>query len=125
MRLLLDTHILLWWLSDDRKLPREVRRILTSGRALVMVSAASVWELAIKCAHGRLEIPSDLLDEIEAQGFTRLPITFENAITAGGLPDYHRDQFDRMLIAQALSEELTIATVDPRIHRYGVAVVPG
>lgn len=126
MRLLLDSHILLWWLTADPALPAAAKIAIGDPRAAVFVSAATAWELAIKCALGRLKFPigqmAAILDEA---GFTPLGIEVEHAVIAGALPPHHHDPFDRMLVAQAQHEGLTIVTVDAMIRRYAVAVLDG
>jgi PIN domain nuclease of toxin-antitoxin system len=123
MRLLLDTHVLLWWLADDPALSEDARRRI-ANEPEVFVSAASAWEIAIKRALGKLEAPEDLLEALEAGGIGRLPIEFEHASIAGALPRHHDDPFDRMLVAQAQHEGLTLLTSDTRIASYAVAVLP-
>jgi PIN domain nuclease of toxin-antitoxin system len=122
--LLLDTHILLWWLSDDPLLPRAAREAIALPDSEVLVSAATVWEIAIKRAAGRLEAPDDLLEAIGANDFETLPITAIHAVVAGGLPPHHSDPFDRMLIAQARTETLTLVSVDGRFPQYDVELLP-
>lgn len=122
MRLLLDTHVLLWWLSDDRKLATSGRQIIANPNNDVFVSSASVWEISIKTALGRLEIElDDLENAIARNGFRSLPIGIGHAITAGRLPAVHRDPFDRMLVAQASVEELRIVSHDRVFERYGLS----
>lgn len=121
MRVLLDTHILLWWLSDDRKLAKRAREIIAEANNDVLVSSASAWEISIKAALGRLEIELDDLGEaIVKNGFRPLPIALRHALTVGKLPAIHRDPFDRMLIAQASVEELRLLTHDRIFERYGL-----
>ena len=122
MRLLLDTHVLLWWLSDDRKLATSGRQIIANPNNDVLVSSASVWEISIKTALGRLEIElDDLENAIARNGFRSLPIGFRHAMTVGRLPAVHRDPFDRMLVAQASVEELRIVSHDRVFERYGLS----
>jgi PIN domain nuclease of toxin-antitoxin system len=123
LSLLLDTHILLWWLAADAALPAAAVEAIAIRERTVIVSAASVWEIAIKKAAGRLVAPDDLLAVIKANAFTELPITPAHALAAGALPPHHADPFDRMLIAQARTEGLTIATVDTRFADYDVALL--
>lgn len=123
MSLLLDTHVVLWWLLDDATLSDEAKARLDDD-PYVYVSAATVWEVAIKESIGKLTGPEDLLEEIARSGFRQLPISFDHAVTAGRLPPLHRDPFDRMLVAQARCEGLTIATRDPLVRRYEVDVLP-
>lgn len=121
MRLLLDTHVLLWWLADDRKLGKGGREIIANPNNDVHVSSVSVWEVAIKATLGRLEIQlDDLEDAIIRNGFRPLPIGFRHAVTAGRLPSVHRDPFDRMLIAQASVEELRVVSHDRVFEQYGL-----
>lgn len=120
MRLLLDTHILLWWLGDDPNLAERAAAVIADADSEVVVSAATAWEIAIKRAAGRLDCPDDLLGALAANEFDTLPITADHAITAGGLPPHHADPFDRMLIAQARAEGLTLVSVDARFGDYNV-----
>jgi PIN domain nuclease of toxin-antitoxin system len=119
MRLLLDTHVALWWLSDDETLAAEVKEAIDT-EAGVFISAASVWEVAIKQALGKLTAPADLLDILGRSGLMELPIRHRHALAAGGLPPLHRDPVDRMLVAQARCEGLTLLTRDPQVQRYDV-----
>ena len=123
MRLLLDTHVVLWWLNRDRRLSRPVRSSIEQQADQVLVSAASAWEIAIKRAVRKLEPPVRWHQEITDFGFAPLAITFEHAREAGELPRHHADPFDRMLVAQARLEGLTLVTTDPNIARYDVAVL--
>lgn len=123
MKLLLDTHIMLWWLADDPKLPPPAGSAIADGESFVAVSAASVWEVAIKKAIGRLDAPDDLLDAIEANNFDSLSISPAHALAAGALPAHHADPFDRMLIAQARAEGLAVVTVDARFSAYDVEIL--
>jgi PIN domain nuclease of toxin-antitoxin system len=117
--LLLDTHVVLWWLSADRRLPDEVKQRLDDD-ADVWVSAVTIWEIATKQSIGKLDAPRPLSEAVAQGGFQELPITFKHAVAAGNLPLLHRDPFDRMLVAQAGHEQLTLVTGDPQIHRYEV-----
>ena len=122
MRLLLDTHALLWWLAE-RPLPRSAFRAIESPEADVAVSAVTIWEAAIKQASGKLRLRHALDEGVRDLGFRELPITFAHATAAGALPPLHGDPFDRMLIAQAQLEGRSIVTSDPQIARYDVHVV--
>ena len=122
MSLLLDTRVLLWWLGDDKRLSTTARDEIVDA-ADVRVSAASVWEISIKRALGRLELRSDYLDHIEQSRIRSLPVTAEHADAAGALPRQHDDPFDRMLVAQARTEGLTLVTADRRLGDYGIAVL--
>lgn len=119
MSLLLDTHVVLWWLLDDATLSEEMKARLDDDPD-VWVSAITVWEVAVKNSVGKLEGPQDLPEEIAQSGFRQLPISFTHAVAVGRLPLLHRDPFDRMLIAQARVEGLTLVTRDSQIHRYEV-----
>jgi PIN domain nuclease of toxin-antitoxin system len=121
--LLLDTHVILWWLTDDLALSDEVKTRLDDEPG-VYVSPASLWEVTIKQSIGKLSEPIDVAEEIRDSGFRELPITFHHAIAAGRLPLIHRDPFDRMLVAQAQCEGLTLASRDPHIQRYDIALLP-
>ena len=123
MRLLLDTHALLWWLADDPALSEPARAAIMNEANAVYVSAASAWEIAIKAAAGKLVAPGDLEAQLRHHRFDPLPITLNHALAAGALPNHHQDPVDRMLVAQAMAEGLTIATRDRRIPRYGVATL--
>lgn len=122
MSLLLDTHVVLWWLADDPTLSDDIKARL-DHEPDVYLSPATVWEVAIKQAIGKLKEPPDLPERIRDSGFRELPITSEHAIAAGRLPLIHRDPFDRMLVAQALCEGLTLLTRDGDIAKYGVPVL--
>ena len=124
MKVLLDTHILLWWLAEDPALPLAARDAIADADTTVVVSAATAWEIAIKMAAGRLDAPDDLLDALDANSFDTLAITAAHALEAGALPAHHTDPFDRMLIAQARAEELTLVSVDHRFVAYDVDLLP-
>jgi len=123
MKLLLDTHTLLWWLAD-RPLATEARERIADPETLVAVSAVSIWEASIKAALGKLRVPGSLSEAAAQSGFEPLPISLLHAETAGALPPHHRDPFDRMLIAQAQVEDLTIVTRGPAFNDYDVSVLP-
>lgn len=123
MRLLLDTHALLWWLADEG-LSAQARDAIADPANFVAVSAASAWEISIKKALGKLVAPDDLEQQVKAGGFAALPISIAHAVTAGTLARHHEDPFDRVLIAQAFGEGLTIVTRDRRFKDYGVALLP-
>ena len=123
MRLLLDTNALLWWLADEG-LTAGAREAIADPVNLVTVSAVSAWEISIKKALGKLAAPDDLEQQVVSGGFEPLPITIAHSIAAGQLPCHHEDPFDRMLIAQAFAEGLTVVTRDKRFGDYGVALLP-
>jgi PIN domain nuclease of toxin-antitoxin system len=121
-RLLLDTHVFLWWRGEPTRLAPEVQdRIATAD--LVFVSSVSAWEAAIKIALGRLELPDTVEAGVLASGFEKLPVTFSHAERVAALPHHHRDPFDRMLVAQAQAEGLTLVTHDRVLGDYGVEIL--
>jgi PIN domain nuclease of toxin-antitoxin system len=122
MRLLLDTHILLWWLGSHPRLSRAARDTIIAAEE-VYVSAVAAWEIEIKVSLGKLEFRGDLAKHIDNSGFRALPISLRHAIAAGQLPQHHKDLFDRMLIAQGQTERLTILSVDATFRTYDVDVV--
>lgn len=124
MRLLLDTHILLWWLKDDALLPRRAAALLADRRNQVYVSPMTVWEIAIKSPLGKLEADADEVRVAAlASGFQPLSFTLEHAAAAARLPPHHRDPFDRGLLAQALVEPLFLLTHDDALSVYGERVL--
>lgn len=123
MSLLLDTHVLLWWLADDDSLTTEVKDVIDT-EASVYFSAVTVWEICIKQALGKLDPPGDLLEVLGRSGVAELPVRSTHAVEAGRLPMHHRDPFDRMLVAQARCEGLTLMTRDPQVRRYDVQWQP-
>jgi PIN domain nuclease of toxin-antitoxin system len=124
VRALLDTHALLWWFSDNPALTSSARRIISETRNVVVVSAASAWEIATKVRLGRLPTAADLAADfsgyVEREGFQILAISGEHAIRAGLLPGIHKDPFDRMLIAQAQAEDMPIVSNEALFDHYGV-----
>lgn len=124
MRLLLDTHALLWWAGGTAALSRRARAAIADGSNAVLVSAASAWEMATKHRLGKLPGAGPLLDRLidylEDQGFAALGISVPHARHAGTLPGVHRDPFDRMLVAQAQLENLTLVSNERLFDRYGV-----
>ena len=122
MNLLLDTHAVVWFLEGSDKLRSQARTAIESAER-VYVSSATIWEMAVKVSRGRLEAPSDFPDRLLDLGMLQLALEWEHARVAGGLPLHHRDPFDRMLVAQAIVERLTIVTRDEEIARYPVPVI--
>ena len=124
MRLLLDTHAFFWWLSGSNRLSLPARQAIADEDNKVMVSAASAWEIATKHRLGKLPdaeaLALDIPGAIAGQNFEELPITVEHAVRAGALPGPHRDPFDRMLIAQALSGNLVLVSIESLFDSYGV-----
>ena len=122
MSLLLDTHVFLWW-AGKQKISTEAFTAIADPDNIVYVSAASIWEISIKRASGKLRV-DDAIFEVRNDDFEPLPITHADARTAGALPDHHRDPFDRMLVAQALTYDLQLVTRDSRLEFYGANILP-
>ena len=124
MRALLDTHAFLWWIADSTRLSAVARDVISNEANDIFVSAASAWEIATKFRIGKLPggeaVALDVAAQIAGQGFEELAIGVTEAERAGRLPGPHRDPFDRMLVAQALSHELPVVSVDPLFDRYRV-----
>jgi PIN domain nuclease of toxin-antitoxin system len=118
--LLLDTHTFLWWSIDDAALGSKAREAIADSDNIVFVSAATAWEIATKRESGKLEAPGDIAGWIRQGGFTEIAIETEHAVLSAELPKHHRDPFDRLLIAQAVLEELTLVTADAEIVKYDV-----
>ena len=123
MNLLLDTHILLWWLGDHPSLSPKCHAAIANGSNLVFVSAAVIWEVRIKQSVGKLRIPNGFREILAQQAFIWLPITVDHAHALEGMPLHHRDPFDRMLIAQAHVENFTVVTHDSVFRKYKIAVM--
>ncbi len=123
MRLLLDTHTFLWWLSDWERISESARAAIADPDNEVLVSAVTGWEIGIKKARGRLVAPDNLAAVVEEKRFEHLSLTFAHAERAAALPPHHRDPFDRMLIAQAQAEGLVLVTRDSRMADYEVATM--
>lgn len=122
MRLLLDTHVVLWWLTDDPTLSDETKALI-DDEPDAHISPATIWEVTIKQAVGKLKVPADLPERIRDSNFQELPIRFSHAIEAGRLPLLHRDPFDRMLVAQARCDDLTLVSRNPNIQKYDVPIL--
>lgn len=121
MRVLLDTHVLLWAVLNDPRLSEAQARAITDGE--VYLSSASVWEIGIKQALGKLDVPDDLFEIASAAGCRPLPISWTHAAAAAALPPHHSDPFDRMLIAQARCENLHLASSDSKLAAYDVGLI--
>lgn len=123
MTLLLDTHTLLWWMDNSKQLGRRSLALLKDPHNEVWISAVCIWEVSIKTSIGRLKLKASFEERLELeleQGFRSLPVTFEHAFAVGALPSHHADPFDRLLIAQAQCENLTLLTADPLMRNYDV-----
>ena len=124
MRVLLDTHAFLWWITEDRRLSARAREVMTDGGNDLLLSAASGWEIAIKASLGRITLPVPidrfLSEQLQRNGIGTLPIEMSHALRVHASPLLHRDPFDRLLVAQAQLEKLRILTSDPQIAQYDV-----
>lgn len=124
MRLLLDTHTFIWWMTNDRALPASTRGIIADEDNEIFLSAATAWEMAIKHKIGKLPIVAGFIADVpgamEAEGFIELPVSVVHGQLAGALDGHHKDPFDRMLISQALCEDLTLISNETRFDAYGV-----
>jgi PIN domain nuclease of toxin-antitoxin system len=123
VKLLLDTHAALWWLADDNQIGDDVVGHLTDDSNQVLLSAVVVWEVAIKRSLGKLDAPQDLAATLLEAGAQGLPVTIEHAAAVEALPWVHRDPFDRLLVAQALTEDAAIVSRDESLSQYGVTIV--
>lgn len=118
MHVLLDTHIFIWWLNDDVHLSKKARLLINDADD-IYISSASVWEAAIKVKLGKLDVDIDLLaNSIASEGFIELPVSVKHAVSVLTLPQHHRDPFDRILLAQAMSEPLRLITADQSLQVY-------
>ncbi len=127
MRYLLDTHTFLWWNMDDAQLSSIAKELIADGNNEIFLSAASAWEIAIKTARGRLDLPEDptryISNRLNLHGFQALPIQIHHAVQVYKLPLHHADPFDRLLIAQSQIESMPLISVDPEIRKYEVEVI--
>jgi PIN domain nuclease of toxin-antitoxin system len=123
MNLLLDTHVLLWWLDEHPSLSKNAKAAIADGKNIVFVSAVVIWEIRIKQALGKLKIPRNFRKVLDDQDFEMLDINAEHAYAVANLPLHHRDPFDRMLVAQAKVEGLTVVTHDKRFKKYKIPLI--
>ncbi len=127
MRVLLDTHAFLWWTSGGSRVSDRARALIEDPEVVVLLSAASAWEISIKAARGRLELPQPperyVPDRVRRHRMSVLDVALSHALRAGALPEIHADPFDRLLVAQAQLEGLPILTADPAIARYEVETI--
>jgi len=124
MRLLLDTHVVIWWLTREPRIGATAHDAIRDRDNAVFVSAVTGFEIATKKKIGKLDAPDDLPDQLPAKGFDELPVTLVHGFEAGRLPLHHNDPFDRILVAQARCEELTIVTADRMLSEYDVRILP-
>lgn len=127
MRILLDTHAFLWWNMDSPQLSQKAREIIAGGRAEILFSAASAWEIAIKCQKGRLILPEPpekyVTSRLSHYGFLALPIQISHTLRTYQLPPIHNDPFDRLLVAQCQTDDLSIISNDEYVKQYDVKVI--
>ncbi len=127
MKVLLDTHVFLWWITDDRQMSNRARTVIEDPDSVLLLSAASAWEIAIKARTGRLplpDVPAHLVpQQMAANAIEGLPVSVEHALLVHDLPLLHRDPFDRLLVAQSRSEKIPILTADPLISQYDVQTI--
>lgn len=127
MKYLLDTHVFLWWITDDKQLPQTIRKIIADGNQELFFSAASCWEIAIKARLGRLTFPKKpdifISDQLAVNAVQSLPILASHALHVFNLPGFHRDPFDRMIVAQSQLEGLPVITSDRLIAGYDVKTI--
>jgi len=127
MKMLLDTQVFLWWITDDPKLPAHVRKIIADGENELLLSSASCWEIAIKSQIGSLKLPAKtdvfIAEQMALNAIQSLPVQASHALNVFNLPQHHRDPFDRMIISQAQLEGLPVLTSDPLFARYKVKII--
>jgi PIN domain nuclease of toxin-antitoxin system len=124
MKFLLDTHALLWWLADDNQLGRRARELVEDPGNDVLISMVSLWEIAVKARIGKLQADiGEITGAVQQEGFTLLDIAMTHLLTLAGLPMHHRDPFDHLLIAQAITEDATFISEDRNTARYPVRIV--
>ncbi len=123
-RALLDTHALLWWLAEPERLSKNQFALISAPNSQIFVSAASIWEIRIKESLGKLEVPSDIVDLIEQDGFEFLSVSHNHADLLKALPPIHKDPFDRILISQAKVEQLVLVSADRVFKEYDVETIP-
>ncbi len=123
MNLLLDTHVLIWALENNPTLSSKAKKAIIRAENMVFVSSASLWEIEIKRSLGKIEVPDNIREEIALHRFTPIPINFEHAELAGKLPLHHKDPFDRMLVAQAITERFILVTRNEKISYYNVELL--
>ncbi|MCB1062541.1 MAG: type II toxin-antitoxin system VapC family toxin [Verrucomicrobiae bacterium] len=125
MKVLVDSHIAVWWLDDPSRLSQRAREVIADPANEVFLSAATVWELGLKIAKGKLLMPVDFTDVLREDGFSDLPITVDHANASIHLPRHHGDPFDRLLIAQAIVDDLVLITRDAAMFEYELALLKG
>jgi PIN domain nuclease of toxin-antitoxin system len=126
MKLLLDTHVFLWWVADDERLPASTRRLIGTGSNEAFVSSVSAWEIVLNASRGRIELPDPperfVPRQLRENAFEPLPLTMSHALATSRLPEIHGDPFDRLLVAQAVVEDFALVTADEQIAKYPVKI---
>lgn len=125
MRYLLDTHIILWWLTEPETLKSNVKKIISDKKQSIFLSSASFWEMAIKQSIGRLTLPKNMIQFVTKEGFEVLPLTAEECLSVADLPLLHQDPFDRILVVQAKLNDMILITRDKKIRAYPVVTLVG
>jgi len=123
MQYLLDTHIILWWLTEPEKISPKARKTISDKNNIIYTSSVSYWEMAIKKSIGRLTLPNNIIEILLSEGFKMLPLTPEESLSVADLPLLHQDPFDRMLVMQAKLHDLVLITNDKRIMDYPLITV--
>ena len=123
MNLLLDTHVIIWWLNNSPKLSSVHRDHIQNLQNICYISSATIWEISIKSQLGKITIPINYIDELKKQGFIELPIRWHHSDYIRTLPNIHRDPFDRLLIAQAITENMIVLSNDEFVRRYPISVL--
>ncbi len=123
MQYLLDTHVVLWWVTEPKKIRPKIQKIIADGKNKIFISSASLWEMAIKKSIGRLTMPHNLIEILISDGFEILPIVAEEALGVADLPLIHLDPFDRLLIIQAKLHDLILITADSKMTEYPVVIL--
>lgn len=125
MKYLLDTHIILWWLTEPEKLTSKARKVISDKIDPICVSSVSLWEMAIKQSLGKITLPNNMIDILSSEGFEMLPITAPECLSVADLPFLHYDPFDRLLVMQAKLNDLVLITRDEKIMSYPVITLKG
>lgn len=123
MKFLLDTHIFVWWMLESKKLDKSINNILKDSRNEVFLSIVSVWEVVIKKQKGRLKVPKDWKETLLESNFSILPVNLRHTYAIEKLPQYHKDPFDRILVAQAITEKCTLITDDEKVKKYKIPTI--
>ena len=123
MKYLVDTHIFIWWMKQDKRIKKEIKSILQDPQNYIYLSIATVWEIVVKKKIGKLKVPHDWKVTLKESNFLLLPISLEHVYKLENLPLHHRDPFDRMLVSQAIVENATLITGDNKLWQYDVALL--